>query len=314
MLYSIILVIGGFVLLVKGADWFVQGAATLANKWGISHMVIGLTIVAMGTSLPEAAVSITAALDGSAGITVGNVVGSNILNILIVLGVTALIATMEVELTTIKLDIPFLLGITILMAGFGYTGGTITRSEGILLAIIFLSYLIYLTVITRRDNPPEEGEDEYIRDDYSVTKCFILLFIGGAITVISSKLIVFGATDIARIIGISDRIIGLTVIAFGTSLPELVTCITAARQGSAGIAIGNIIGSNIFNILFVLGITSIICPVPFETKFFFDVLVAVLAIIALWIGAFKRRLVGKITGMVMLGMYVIYSFVQFYAM
>lgn len=311
MIYSIILVIGGFFLLVKGADWFVAGAATLANKWGIPHMVIGLTIVAMGTSLPEAAVSIAAAMNHSAGISVGNVVGSNIMNILIVLGVTAVIAAMPVEKDTIRKDIPFLIGVTILMAFFGYTGGQIVRAEGIVFAIVFLIYLAYLAIITKKNNPPEEGEDEYIHDGYSVTKCMIILFLGGVMTIVGSKLIVFGATDVAETIGISDRIIGLTVIAFGTSLPELVTCIVAARQGNSGIAIGNIIGSNIFNILFVLGATSIITTVPFEMKFMFDTVVALAAILVLWASAFRNGKVGRKVGYVMLAIYVAYSVMQF---
>lgn len=314
MIISFIVMIAGFVALVKGADWFVEGAATIANKWGVPHIVIGLTIVAMGTSLPEAAVSITAAINGNAGISVGNVVGSNIMNILIVLGITALISTMAIEESTSKVEIPFLAAITVMMGVFGYTGNQITRVEGIVFGIAFLLYLLYVAVLTKNGGGVDENEDDFIHSDFSMITCVGLLLVGGVLTVLGSKLIVSGATSIAEAIGISDRIIGLTIVAFGTSLPELVTCVTAAKKGSAGIAIGNIVGSNIFNILFVLGITAIICPVPFESKFIFDTIIALVSVIILWLGALKNKSVGRAMGIIMLTGYVAYTVAQIYAM
>lgn len=302
MLLQAGILVVGFVFLVKGADWFVEGSASIAKKLGIPQLIIGLTIVAMGTSMPEAAVSITAALHQNAGITIGNVVGSNILNVFVILGVTALITNVTVQKSTLKYEMPFMLGITVVMLICGMTGGTVTFAEGVLLWVLFIVYLGYLFVMARKGT----DEDESNTPIHPVWKCLLLMVIGGILVVKGSDFAVSGASEIARYFGMSERFIGLTIVALGTSLPELVTSVTAARKGNAGIAIGNIVGSNIFNILFVIGTTALICPVPFERKFVVDVAVAILAAVVLWAGTVKHKELRKSCGIVMLLCYAGY--------
>lgn len=299
---QVVMLIVGFVLLVKGADWFVEGAASVAKRMGIPQLVIGLTIVAMGTSMPEAAVSITSAMNGSAGITIGNVVGSNILNILIILGITAVITNVGIQKTTFCYEIPFMIGITVLLMLFGITDSVLTFKEGVIFWLLFLVFLGYLFVIARKGEAQEEGETK----DIPVWKCLLLIAIGGVLVVKGSDLAVEGASAIARYFGISERFIGLTIVALGTSLPELVTSVTAARKGNAGIAIGNIVGSNIFNILFVAGTTALICDVPFEEKFIVDTAVAVFSGVLLWVGTIRHKELRKPCGIMMLLCYGAY--------
>lgn len=302
MLWQVMILLAGFLFLVKGADWFVEGAACIAKKLGIPQLVIGLTIVAMGTSMPEAAVSVTAAMQQNAGITVGNVVGSNILNILIILGITAVITNVTIQRSTLHYEIPFMLAVTALLLGFGMTGGRITFMEGVIFWLFFLAYLGYLFVMARKENAEEEGAVK----DFPVWKCLLLMVLGGILVVKGSDFAVSGASAIARYFGMSERFIGLTIVALGTSLPELVTSVTAARRGNAGIAIGNIVGSNIFNILFVIGTAALICPVPFERKFIADTVIAIGAGVVLWLGTFRNRELRKPCGIVMLLCYAAY--------
>lgn len=302
MLWQVMILLAGFLFLVKGADWFVEGAACIAKKLGIPQLVIGLTIVAMGTSMPEAAVSVTAAMQQNAGITVGNVVGSNILNILIILGITAVITNVTIQRSTLHYEIPFMLAVTALLLGFGMTGGRITFTEGVIFWILFLTYLGYLFMMARKENAEEEGTVK----DFPIWKCLLLMVLGGILVVKGSDFAVSGASAIARYFGMSERFIGLTIVALGTSLPELVTSVTAARRGNAGIAIGNIVGSNIFNILFVIGTAALICPVPFERKFIADTVIAIGAGVVLWLGTFQNRELRKPCGIVMLLCYAAY--------
>ena len=302
MLWQVMILLAGFLFLVKGADWFVEGAACIAKKLGIPQLVIGLTIMAMGTSMPEAAVSVTAAMQQNAGITVGNVVGSNILNILIILGITAVITNVTIQRSTLHYEIPFMLAVTALLLGFGMTGGRITFTEGVIFWILFLTYLGYLFVMARKENAEEEGTVK----DFPIWKCLLLMVLGGILVVKGSDFSVSGASAIARYFGMSERFIGLTIVALGTSLPELVTSVTAARRGNAGIAIGNIVGSNIFNILFVIGTAALICPVPFERKFIADTVIAIGAGVVLWLGTFRNRELRKPCGIVMLLCYAAY--------
>ena len=302
MFLQVIILLAGFLFLVKGADWFVEGAASIAKKLGIPQLIIGLTIVAMGTSMPEAAVSITAAINKNAGITIGNVVGSNILNIFIILGITAVITNVAIQKSTLLYEIPFMTVITIVLLIFGITGSEVTFIEGVIFWILFLIYLGYLFVMAKKGNNQEEAEAK----DNPVWKCMLLMVIGGILVVKGSDFAVSGATEIARYFGMSERFIGLTIVALGTSLPELVTSVTAARRGNAGIAIGNIVGSNIFNILFVIGTTALICTVSFESKFIIDTVIAVLCGAILWIGTFRHKELRKPCGVVMLLCYVAY--------
>lgn len=298
---SVLMLVVGFVLLVKGADWFVDGAAALAGKLGIPQLVIGLTIVAMGTSLPEAAVSITSALHGSTGITVGNVVGSNIMNILVILGTSAVITNVRIQKSTLKYELPFMLLITVAFLAMGMLGGEFTRLDGVILLGFMIVYLIYLLNLAKKGT---EEEEEF--KDMPIWKCVVGIVLGAVMIVGGSNLVVDGASDIASAMGISDRIIGLTIVAFGTSLPELVTSVSAAKKGNAGIAIGNIVGSNIFNILFVLGATALICPVPFASQFLIDSLVAIGAGLLLWFGTMKHKELRRPVGIVMLVCYAAY--------
>ena len=302
MMLHVLLLTVGFVFLVKGADWFVEGAAGIAKKLGIPQLVIGLTIVAMGTSMPEAAVSITSALSGSAGISIGNVVGSNILNILIILGITAVLTNVRIQKTTFRYEIPFMIGITITLMAFGITGNQITFLEGILFWLLFLIFLGYLFVISKKGSVQDEEEIK----ELPLWKGVLGIIIGGILVVKGSDFAVEGATEIARYFGMSERFIGLTIVAFGTSLPELVTSVTAARRGNADIAIGNIVGSNIFNILFVIGTTALICNVPFDQKFVIDTIVAIFSGVLLWAGTIRYKELRKNCGIVMLLCYAGY--------
>lgn len=302
MVLQVFILLVGFLLLVKGADWFVEGAAGIAKKLGIPQLIIGLTIVAMGTSMPEAAVSITAALQENAGITIGNIVGSNILNILIILGVTALITNVAIQKSTLYYEIPYMIAITIVLMIFGITGGEITFIEGIIFWLMFIVFLGYLFVMSKKGN---SQEDEEVKD-IPVWKCILFMLVGGVMVVKGSDFAVSGASAIARFFGMSERFIGLTIVAFGTSLPELVTSVTAAKKGNAGIAIGNIVGSNIFNILFVIGTTALICTVPFEGKFIIDTIIAIASGAVLWLGTYKNRELRKPCGIVMLLGYAAY--------
>lgn len=293
----------GFVLLVKGADWFVEGASGVADKFGIPQLVIGLTIVAMGTSAPEAAVSITAALKGNAGITVGNVVGSNILNIFIILGIASVITSIAVAKTTIRYEIPIMLVSTLLLVGCGYTGGTINLLEGILMWVCFIGYLAYMFVMCKKGQMQAE---EIEANDSSIWKLLVQGVIGLVLVVWGSDVTVDAATSLAEMFGMSERFIGLTIVALGTSLPELFTSVIAARKGKADIAIGNIVGSNIFNILFVVGTTALITPVIFEKTFMIDSVIAIAAGVLLWLGVFKDQKLKRPVGIVMLISYAAY--------
>lgn len=301
MLIEMLLLIVGFVMLVKGADWFVEGVAGIAEKFGIPQLVIGLTIVAMGTSAPEAAVSITSAIKGNAGITIGNIVGSNILNILIILGLTAVITNVAVQKSTIRYEIPFMLIITLVLLVQGMTGNEISLVEGIILWVLFLVYMVYLFRMAKN-----QKEDVSNEKSQPVWKLLLMGIVGAVLVVWGADVTVNAASAIARMFGMSDRLIGLTIVALGTSLPELVTSVTAARKGKADIAIGNIVGSNIFNILFVVGTTAIVTPVIFEANFVIDTLVAFAAGVILWLGVFKNKELRRPAGIVMLLAYAGY--------
>lgn len=300
MLIQILILAAGFVLLVKGADWFVDGASAIAEKLRIPPLIIGLTIVAMGTSAPEAAVSISAALKGNADITIGNIVGSNILNILIILGLSAAIAPLAVEQSTIRRDMPFLLGISLLLIVQGWDG-SITRFDGLIMMILFTAYLIFLLVRARRQ-PQQDSINAGQRSLWQIP----LTAIGLTAIVIGSNLAVDAACTIARLLGISERLIGLTIVALGTSLPELFTSVIAARKGNADIAIGNIVVSNVFNILFVVGLSAVIVPVPFAAAFRFDSVVSIAAAVFLLICCARSSSLKRWHGIFMLAGYLAY--------
>lgn len=295
----------GFVMLMKGADWFVDGASKIADKFGIPHLVIGLTIVAFGTSAPEAAVSISAALKGSVDLAISNVLGSNIMNVLLILGLASIIYPLAVKPSSIKIDIPFVFGISLLMLILGAMDGNIGRVDGIIFWILLLIYIVYMITMAMKGQGEVEEVEEAGEND-TVLKLLALIIIGGVLIVWGSNVTVDAATAIAQKFGMSERMIGLTIVAFGTSLPELVTSCVAASKKETDIAVGNIVGSNLFNILFVLGTTAVITPVAYVDAFLFDNIVAVLVMAVLWLFVFKNKKLNRTGGILMVVMYAAY--------
>ena len=309
IILQIVILVLGFVFLVKGADWFVDGAASIATKFGIPQLIIGLTIVAMGTSAPEAAVSITAAAGGNADITIGNVVGSNILNIFVILGLTALVNPVVVQKSSLIVDIPVVIGITAMIFVMGLDG-SISRFDAVIMLIVFVSYLLYLIWDAKRSKALglETNEDSEEIKNLSLPKSLIFTVIGLALIVAGSNCVVEGATFIAEKAGLSERFIGLTIVALGTSLPELFTSVTAAMKKNSDIAVGNILGSNIFNILFVVGLSGLIIPVPFQSAFRFDTIVSGIAAILLLLFCLPKKRLSRVAGIIFLICYAVYFY------
>lgn len=304
----VLILAAGTALLVKGADYFVGGASDLAAKLGIPPLIVGLTVVAMGTSMPEAAVSISAVVKGNADITIGNVVGSNILNILIILGLSAVISSLLVEKSTIRYELPFLVGISILLLVQGFDG-TISFMDGIVQIFLFGIYVFYLFMCAKKKDGG--GEKPVKHQSRKLWHIILLCIFGLAMTVAGSNMAVDAACGIAEKLGMSERFIGLTIVALGTSLPELVTSVTAARRGKSEIAIGNIVGSNIFNILFVVGISALIHPVAFAEGFRFDSAVSGAAALLLILFCMKDKKLKRWHGITMLIGYALYFVVIF---
>ncbi len=304
LVLDFVFLIVGFLLLIKGADFFVEGAAGIADRFHIPHMVIGLTIVAFGTSAPEAAVSISAGLKGTAGIAMGNVLGSNIINILIILGITSCICTLHVKKSSIKFDMPFLIIISAVLLAMCIIQGELNVISGCIFVAFLLVFFLKIFRSVKKGQLEMEEEEEIKHHNIWV---LLLMTVGGLVAIVfGSDITVDNAVAIAKVLGMSDALIGLTIIAFGTSLPELITSITAGRKGNADIAIGNIIGSNIFNILFVLGITSFITTIPVNKTFFVDGVVGLLAAIVLYLFALKGNKLDRKSGIFMVSGYVIY--------
>lgn len=305
---SVVFLILGFWGLIKGADIFVDSASQIAAKLNVPLIVIGLTIVAFGTSAPEAAISITSAVQNNAGIAVGNVLGSNIMNILLILGISALICNLPVKKTTFRYEIPFVAAITAILLLLGVLGGSIDRLDGVILAVLFAAFMVYLIKLAKSGDSSFADDVPDIDKNVSIPKMIIFVVLGLAMIVLGSDFTVSGATKIAEIAGLDDRIIGLTIVAFGTSLPELVTCIQAARKNKVDIAIGNIIGSNIFNILFVVGISALVSPsaINFEPSFTIDAAAAIAAAVILWLLTLKNKRISRLGGGIMLVLYGAY--------
>lgn len=305
---QLFILIAGFALLIKGADFFVDGASKIAGKFKIPQIVIGLTIVAFGTSAPEAAISINSAIHNNAGISIGNVLGSNIMNVLLILGITALIRNMKIKTTTFKYETPFVILITVVLLLLGLTGNNLTKIDGIILLVFMVLFCVYLFFLSKKGENDAASEVPELKSTDTLPKLIILTVLGLAAIVIGSDLTVKSATEIATFFGVDSRIIGLTVVAFGTSLPELITSVTAARKGNADIAVGNILGSNIFNILFVLGLASVISPSPlaFSQSFIFDAIVAIATMVLLLVLMIPKKMLSKPSGFIMLASYAAY--------
>ena len=325
LILNFLLLVIGFVGLIKGADWFVDGSAGVARKLRVSSIIIGLTIVAMGTSAPELAVSTTAALKGSNEIALSNVVGSNIFNLMVVLGVCAVIHSVPVDKIILKRDFPFSIGamiLTFLVTGRGvlFTGekltkdpdsrflfdmaddvGMVSRPLSITLLVIFTAYILLLIYDAKKH--PEEEEDV---ESMTSKKCLVLILTGLAFIIAGGQAVVYSAQYIARSFGMTETLIGLTVVALGTSLPELVTSIVAARKGETGLAIGNVVGSNIFNNLLILGVSSTIHPIAVNTASFFDMIVLILMSFLVMLLVFRKKELGRAGGALMLLVYTAY--------
>jgi len=287
---SLVFLIAGLGILIKGADWLVSGASSIAKKWGISSMVIGLTVVSFGTSAPELLVNLLSAARGSTDLAIGNIIGSNTANILLILGITTLIYPLAVKKNTVYKEIPFALLAGILVVLFGndsFFDGThfnaISRTDGFAFISLFIIFLYYTYGISK-----VKGESEHI-DEFGWGKSLGLFGIGIAGLTIGGNLIVTHATTLATLAGISERIIGLTIVAIGTSLPELATTVVAAMKRKVDLAIGNIVGSNIFNVFWILGLTSIIKPIPFDLAINMDAVFSAFAAMLL----FLLVLIGK---------------------
>lgn len=316
MFLSIILLIIGFIILIKGADIFVDGASALAENFKVSKMLIGLTIVAFGTSAPELAVSIKSLISGHGDIVLGNVIGSNILNILLILGLSALFHTLTVKNNTVKKELPITLLITALFAVLmtdhifdSRLTNTLTRGDGVVVLLFFLVFIYYLISMMRK----KIDNDENTKPTMSLKKSIVFTIIGIAGVVLGSSFVVDSASEIASILGVSQRMISLTIVALGTSLPELVTSISATRKGEYDIAIGNVVGSNIFNIGIVIGIPIAIFGGISQVSFsIIDVVVMLAAALLLFIFSFNDYKISKKEGIMLLTLFVIYySYVIF---
>ena len=302
ILIQVALLLVGFVFLIKGSDFFVDGASSIASLLKIPTIIVGLTIVALGTSAPEAAVSITSSLTGSNALAVSNVIGSNLFNMLMVIGISALLSNLVMEKSVLEKDLPFLVGITLLWAIFIIIGWDITNIEGIILLIILVAYISLLVYNTRKSGEATEVEEP----KFTLPKSIIFILVGLAGIVLGGDLVVDSASAIAIALGMSETLIGLTIVAIGTSLPELVTSITALKKGENQLVIGNVIGSNIFNILFVLGASSAISAIPLDSSMLIGVIFMLAVTVLCFIFGKTQEKYDKKEGVILIVLFVVY--------
>ena len=302
IILQVVLLLVGFVFLIKGSDFFVDGASSIASLLKIPTIIVGLTIVAFGTSAPEAAVSITSSLTGSNAMAVSNVIGSNLFNILMVIGVSALLGDLLMEKSVLNKDLPFLVGITLLFTAFIIIGWNITQIEGIILLLILVGYVYYLIRGARK------SKDANVVEDAKLTplKSAIFIIVGLAGIILGGDLVVNSASDIAIALGMSETLVGLTIVAIGTSLPELVTSLTALKKGENQLVIGNVIGSNIFNILFVLGASSAISQIPLDSSMLIDVVFMIAVTILCFIFGKTQDKYDKKEGIILVALFIAY--------
>ena len=300
-----LLLVAGFVLLIKGADFFVDGSSGLAKRLRVPTMIIGLTVVAMGTSLPETAVSVSAALQGKNDLAISNAVGSNIFNLMIVCGVTAILVPLVIKKKTLKREFPFSVVCAGVLLLLGLMDGELGRLDGIILLALFGGFLAYTIIEAKR---ARNADDEEPVDDkiMPMWQCLVFIVCGAAAIAFGGRMVVNSASEIARSFGISDNVIGLTIVALGTSLPELFTSIVAAKHGETDIALGNVIGSNIFNLLFVLGIASTISPISFLTTNTIDCIALIAMSVITMIFCWTKLTLDRWEGVAMAGAYAAY--------
>ena len=307
VLNLLFLVIGMF-LLIKGADFFVDGASRVAKALKIPSLIIGLTLVSIGTSLPELSVSVTAALSGNADISYGNVIGSNIFNVFVVIGASAIFTPMIIDKAMKKYDIPILLGIYGLFAIFSFviTPKVLDRVESIIFCLLFIGYLVFLVLRTKKEGAQEVEEEETEEKPRKMWINIVFILAGLAAIVAGGEFVVTTAETLALMAGMSKLLVGLTIVAVGTSLPELVTSMVAAKKGENDIAVGNAVGSSIFNILLILGVASTIKPIRFELSTYIDVIAMAVSALMLFIFAYKGSKVNRWQGALMIAVYAIY--------
>ena len=302
IIIQVVLLLAGFVFLIKGSDFFVDGASSIAAILKIPTIIVGLTIVAFGTSAPEAAVSITSSLTGSNAMAVSNVIGSNLFNMLMVIGVAALLGDLLMERSVLEKDLPFLVGITLLLTAFIVIGWNISVVEGIILLAILAAYVFYLI-----RSAGKSGATNYVEKPKMTTpKSILFIIVGLAGIILGGDMVVNSASSIAMALGMSETLVGLTIVAIGTSLPELVTSITALRKGENQLVIGNVVGSNIFNILFVLGASSAISQIPLDSSMLIDVLLMVGVTILCFIFGKTQEKYDKKEGIILVALFIAY--------
>lgn len=306
LLLQFVLLLLGFVLLVKGADFFVDGSSSVAKRLKVPSLIIGLTIVAMGTSLPECSVSVSASLANKNDLAIANALGSNIFNLMVVCGACSLFCPLVVQKSTLMKEYPISVGAAVLLLVFGLAGMTAGRVDGVILLIAFAVFLFYMVVSARKARHVQNGEE---KDKYKILplwKCALFIIGGAAAIILGGNLVVDSASEIASKFGMSDNLIGLTVVAFGTSLPELVTSLVAAKKKEVDMALGNVIGSNIFNILMVLGIAAAISPMAYTMENAIDTAILIAFSILTWLFCYKKQRLARWQGSIMLALYAGY--------
>lgn len=307
---AIIFLLAGLLFLVKGADFFVEGSSGIAKRFHVPTIIIGLTIVAMGTSLPETAVSVVAAIQHKNTLAISNVIGSNIFNMIVVIGICAIMTKVAVQKITLKRDFPYSVFAALLLLVLGGTGMKLGRMDSVVLLVffaIFVALMIYMAINSEKESDGKQREDmNETERKISIPKCLVLLAVGVAGIIIGGDMVVDSATNIALKIGMSETLVGLTIVSIGTSLPELVTSVVAARKKEVDMALGNAIGSNIFNILFVLGLAGVISPMPFLKENIIDVLILIALSLLVWFFAYTKQQFSRKEGIVMVMLYAVY--------
>lgn len=306
MIIDIFYILLGFLLLIKGGDYLVEGAVAIAQRAKLSKMVIGMTVVGFGTSMPELLVSAQSALVGNSGIAIGNVVGSNIANIALILGVSSLIIPIATTRNTLKVDHPFMMLSALLFVAVAMTG-SIERWAGVLFVLMLAGFVTYQVITSRKKNAAAQEEEVESKDPMPLWKAMLVVAVAFTAMVFGSDKLVEGASDIATALGVSDRIIGLTIVAVGTSLPELFASAMAAKKGESDMAIGNIIGSVTFNILSVIGLSAIICPIQeSNVGFGFDYLIMLGLGVLLWVFLRTKYTLERWEGFILTLLYIGY--------
>lgn len=318
LLKAILILVIGFVLLIKGADFFVEGSSSVAKKFHVPAMLIGMTIVAMGTSLPECAVSVTASLANNNSLAVSNVIGSNIFNLMVVCGACALFSPLTIRQDTLKKEFPLSIICAALMLVLGYIGMTLGHIDGIIFLVLFVGYLLWMiqsakkaraAVLSDSAQSGQIEQSEFVEENIAILPTWksLVFIIGGMIAIkFGGDFVVDGASSIASSMGLSQTLIGLTIVAMGTSLPELVTSLVAAKKGEVDMALGNVIGSDIFNILFVLGIATAISPISFLMENVIDIILLIIMSVIVLAFAWTKQQINRKEGILMLLMYAAY--------